>query len=52
MKKISKITLENFRAFAGKNVVDFNNSENKPADLICIYGKNGSGKTSMFDGFE
>ena len=52
MKKISKITLENFRAFAGKNVIDFNNSENTPADLICIYGKNGSGKTSMFDGFE
>lgn len=52
MKKISKITLENFRAFLGKKEINFNNSSNEPADFVCIYGKNGSGKTSLFDGFE
>lgn len=52
MKKISKIILENFRVFSGKKEINFNNSQNKPADFICIYGKNGFGKTSLFDGFE
>lgn len=52
MKKISKITLENFRAFLGKKEIDFNNTEKKPADFVCIYGKNGFGKTSIFDSFE
>lgn len=52
MKKISKITLENFRVFSGKNEIDFNDTNGKPADLVCIYGKNGFGKTSLFDGFE
>lgn len=52
MKKISKITLENFRVFSGKREISFNNSNNQPADFICIYGKNGFGKTSLFDGFE
>lgn len=52
MKKISKITLENFRAFSGKKEISFNNSNNRPADFVCIYGKNGFGKTSLFDGFE
>ena len=52
MKKISKITLENFRVFSGKNEIDFNDTDGKPADLVCIYGKNGFGKTSLFDGFE
>ena len=27
MKKISKITLENFRAFLGKKEIDFNNKD-------------------------
>lgn len=52
MKKISKITLENFRAFSGKKEISFNNHDENPADFICIYGKNGFGKTSLFDGFE
>ena len=52
MKKINKITLENFRVFSGKNEIDFNDTDGKPADLVCIYGKNGFGKTSLFDGFE
>lgn len=52
MKKISKIILENFRVFSGKNEINFNNSNGEPADFVCVYGKNGSGKTSLFDGFE
>lgn len=52
MKKISKITLENFRAFSGKREISFNNHDDKPVDFVCIYGKNGFGKTSLFDGFE
>lgn len=52
MKKISKIYLENFRIFSGKNEINFNTSNKKPADFVCIYGKNGFGKTSLFDGFE
>ena len=52
MKKVSKIMLENFRVFLGKNEIDFNNSDGNPADFVCIYGKNGFGKTSLFDGLE
>lgn len=52
MRKISKITLENFRGYLGIKEIDFNNSNNEPADFVCIYGKNGFGKTSLFDGFE
>lgn len=52
MKKISKIKLKNFRAFYGENEINFNNKDDKPVDLVCIYGKNGSGKTSLFDGIE
>lgn len=52
MKKISKIIIENFRVFSGTNEIDFNNRENIPADFICIFGKNGYGKTSLFDGLE
>lgn len=44
--------LENFRVFLGKNEIDFNNSSGNPADFVCIYGKNGFGKTSLFDGLE
>lgn len=32
--------------------ISFNNSNNRPAYFVCIYGKNGFGKTSLFDGFE
>ena len=52
MRKISKMTLENFRVFLGKREIDFNNSNKEPANFVCIYGKNGFGKTSLFDGFE
>lgn len=40
MKKISKIILENFRVFSGKNEINFNNSNGEPADFVCVYGKN------------
>ena len=50
MKKISKITLE-FQSFQGKNEIDFNNSDKKPADFCLYMEKNGFGKTSLFDGF-
>ena len=36
MKKISKITLENFRVFSGENEIDFNNSDKK-AGGFCLY---------------
>lgn len=53
MTKIEKIKLTNFRAFEDKfNTVDFNNKDGMPADFICIYGQNGMGKTSFFDGVE
>lgn len=52
MKKISKIVLENFRTYLGKKEISFLNHDNEPADFVCIYGKNGFGKTSLFDGFE
>ncbi|HAT4267191.1 TPA: AAA family ATPase [Clostridium perfringens] len=53
MTKIEQIKLTNFRAFEDKfNTVDFNNKDGMPADFICIYGQNGMGKTSFFDGVE
>lgn len=53
MTKIEKIKLNNFRVFGDKsNTVDFNNINGIPADFICIYGQNGMGKTSFFDGVE
>lgn len=53
LTKIEEIKLTNFRAFEDKfNTVDFNNKDGMPADFICIYGQNGMGKTSLFDGVE
>lgn len=53
MSKISKVKLSNFRIFTDDfNQVDFNNENGLPADFICIYGQNGMGKTSFFDGIE
>lgn len=49
--KISKVTLENFRTFLGKQEINFQNGD-KPADFVCMYGKNGFGKTSLFHGVE
>ncbi|MBV4438458.1 AAA family ATPase, partial [Clostridium tyrobutyricum] len=53
MSKIEKVKLTNFRVFSDKfNKVDFNNENGSPADFVCIYGQNGMGKTSFFDGIE
>ncbi|MFT7380965.1 MAG: energy-coupling factor transporter ATP-binding protein EcfA2 [Roseivirga sp.] len=44
MKKITSITLENYRAFYGKyDPILLENGEN-----VLIYGENGSGKSSLF----
>lgn len=53
LSKIEKVKLSNFRVFRDKfNQVDFNNENGFPADFVCIYGQNGMGKTSFFDGIE
>lgn len=53
MSKIEEVELTNFRVFRDKNnKVNFNNMDGSPADFICIYGQNGMGKTSFFDGVE
>lgn len=52
MKKISKVEFNNFRAFKGNETLDFENEAGEIADFICIYGQNGMGKTSFFDGIE
>lgn len=53
MSKIEKVKLSNFRVFTDNfNQVDFNNENGLPADFVCIYGQNGMGKTSFFDGIE
>lgn len=52
MYKISKIELDNFRVFRGHKTFNFLNQANKPYNFICIYGPNGSGKTSFVDALE
>ena len=47
-KRITKIALENYRAFYGAdNIIDLPNGEN-----LLIYGENGSGKSSLFRAME
>ena len=43
MKRITKIEIENFRAFFGSYTIDLPKGEN-----LLIYGENGSGKSSFF----
>lgn len=52
MCKIKIVEFNNFRAFNGKETFDFRNKLGEPADFVCIYGPNGMGKTSFFDGIE
>ena len=53
LSKIEEVELTNFRVFRDKyNKVNFNNIDGSPVDFICIYGQNGMGKTSFFDGVE
>jgi DNA sulfur modification protein DndD len=48
---LKSLTLENIRIFKGMNTIDFtpvhNSKEQKP--IILIGGKNGAGKTTMFE---
>lgn len=50
--KVKSITLQNFRAFENKNVVEFLDKNNQAASFVAIYAPNGVGKTSLFDGVE
>lgn len=43
MKRITKITVENYKAYAKKEEIRLPNGEN-----LLIYGENGSGKTSLY----
>jgi len=43
MKKVTKIEIENYRAFFSSNAIDLPNGEN-----LLVYGENGSGKSSLF----
>jgi len=52
MIKISNIAFRDFRVFEGEVAFDFLNSDSKPSDFVCIYGQNGLGKSSFFDGVE
>lgn len=44
--KITKIILENYRAFYGTETIDINGKN------VLIYGENGSGKSSLYEGLK
>lgn len=50
--KLESLTLKNFRKYEGEKVIEFNDRNGQPARFVLIYGKNGMGKTSIFDGVE
>lgn len=50
MLKIKKITLENFRGIKSPVIIDFNKG-GKPTSAL-VYGRNGTGKSSIVDGWE
>lgn len=52
MKKIRKVSFSDFRVFYGNVSFDFTTKVGRTADFICIYGQNGMGKSSFFDGIE
>jgi DNA sulfur modification protein DndD len=47
--KLLKLTLDNFRAFYGCQVLDLGVDEGKPA--VLIFGNNGAGKTTLLNAF-
>lgn len=47
MMKVQSITIEAFRGFLEKMVFNF-----QDAEVLLLYGPNGHGKTSIFDGIE
>src|SRR6056297_3644300 len=48
--KLNRIKLKNFRSFGGEHDIDLNIQENK--NIILIGGKNGAGKSSLFEGIK
>jgi len=46
MMRITSLTMRDFRCFRGSTTIDLN------ADVVAIYGRNGSGKTTVFDAIE
>lgn len=49
--RIKEISFRNFRVFKEDTTIKFEKN-GKILDFICIYGQNGMGKTSIFDGIE
>lgn len=47
MKKISKIVIDNYRAYWDRKTIELPNGEN-----LLIYGENGSGKSSLYRGLD
>ncbi|MFF3060180.1 AAA family ATPase [Streptomyces sp. NPDC057909] len=47
--KLLKLTLDNFRAFYGRQVLDLGVDDDAPA--VLIFGKNGTGKTTLLNAF-
>ncbi|MFC8620679.1 MULTISPECIES: AAA family ATPase [Streptomyces] len=47
--KLLKLTLKDFRAFYGEQVLDLSVKEDKPA--VLIFGNNGAGKTTLLNAF-
>ncbi|MBC9717838.1 AAA family ATPase [Streptomyces sp. TRM66268-LWL] len=47
--KLLKLTLKNFRAFYGDQILDLNVEDGKPA--VLIFGNNGAGKTTLLNAF-
>ncbi|MFB6568514.1 MULTISPECIES: AAA family ATPase [Streptomyces] len=47
--KLLKLTLKNFRAFYGEQVLDLSVDDDKPA--VLIFGNNGAGKTTLLNAF-
>ncbi|MGW2407212.1 AAA family ATPase [Streptomyces sp. NPDC001739] len=47
--KLLKLTLEDFRAFYGRQVVNLEVDDDKPA--VLVFGNNGAGKTTLLNAF-
>lgn len=50
--KMHSITLNNFRIYENQKEINLLDKNQKPASIIVMYAKNGTGKTSIFDGVE
>lgn len=50
--RINKIELCNFGSYAGVNTFEIKNSRDKGKNIVLIGGKNGAGKTMLFNGIK